>query len=98
MKAADFNAIEEDMLFMIHKMVVQEEVFDSLLVLTRLLNNIDDRKIRHKLKKLEKKMFDHATNLEFEEASNVRDEISRIKEFVFSSSNDSFIILPVILS
>ena len=42
-----------------------------------------------KIKKLEKKMFDHATNLEFEEASNVRDEISRIKEFVFSSSNDS---------
>jgi excinuclease ABC subunit B len=42
-----------------------------------------------KIKKLEEKMFDHATNLEFEEASNVRDEISRIKEFVFSSSNDS---------
>ena len=42
-----------------------------------------------KIKKLEKKMFDHATNLEFEEASNVRVEISRIKEFVFSSSNDS---------
>jgi len=42
-----------------------------------------------KIKKLEKKMFDYDTNLEFKEASNVRDEISRIKEFVFSSSNDS---------
>ena len=34
-------------------------------------------------------MYKYAKNLEFEEASNVRDEISRIKEFVFSSSNDS---------
>jgi len=42
-----------------------------------------------KIKKLEKKMYDHATNLEFEEASKVRDEISRIKDFVFSSSEDA---------
>ena len=55
MKAADFEAIEEDVLFMIHKMTVFDEVFDSLLVLTRLLNNIDDRKLRHKFKKLEEK-------------------------------------------
>ena len=38
-----------------------------------------------KIKKLEKKMYGHATNLEFEEASKIRDEISRIKDFVFSS-------------
>lgn len=55
LKAADFEAIEEDVLFMIHKMTVIDEVFDSLLVLTRLLNNIDDRKLRHKFKKLEEK-------------------------------------------
>lgn len=55
LKAADFEAIEEDVLFMIHKMTVFDEVFDSLLVLTRLLNNIDDRKLRHKFKKLEEK-------------------------------------------
>ena len=42
-----------------------------------------------KIKKIEKKMYDHATNLEFEEASKVRDEISRIKDFVFSSSEDA---------
>ena len=41
-----------------------------------------------KIKKLEKKMYDHATNLEFEEASKIRDEISRIKDFVFSSTED----------
>ena len=42
-----------------------------------------------KIKKLEKKMYDHATNLEFEEASRMRDEISKIKNFVFSSSDDA---------
>ena len=39
-----------------------------------------------KIKKLENKMYDHATNLEFEEASRIRDEIKKIKDFVFSSS------------
>ena len=42
-----------------------------------------------KIKKLEKKMYDHATNLEFEDASRMRDEISKIKNFVFSSSDDA---------
>ena len=42
-----------------------------------------------KIKNLEKKMYDHATNLEFEDASRMRDEISKIKNFVFSSSDDA---------
>ena len=41
-----------------------------------------------KIKKLENKMYEHATNLEFEDASRIRDEISKIKDFVFSSSDD----------
>ena len=41
-----------------------------------------------KIKKLEKKMYDHATNLEFEEASKIRDEIKKIKEFIFSSNQE----------
>ena len=40
-----------------------------------------------KIKSLEKKMYEHATNLEFEEASKIRDEIKKIKDFVFSSGN-----------
>ena len=40
-----------------------------------------------KIKKLEKKMYEHASNLEFEEASKIRDEIKKIKEFIFSSNN-----------
>ena len=39
-----------------------------------------------KITKLEKTMYDLATNLEFEEASRIRDEIKKIKDFVFSSS------------
>ena len=38
-----------------------------------------------KITKLEKNMYDLATNLEFEEASRIRDEIKQIKDFVFSS-------------
>ena len=40
-----------------------------------------------KIKKLEKKMYEHASNLEFEEASKIRDEIKKVKEFVFASNN-----------
>ena len=40
-----------------------------------------------KIKKLEKKMYEHASNLEFEEASKIRDEIKKVKEFIFSSNN-----------
>ena len=32
-------------------------------------------------------MYDHATNLEFEEASRIRDEITKIKDFVFSKTS-----------
>ena len=48
-------------------------------------SNINPSIAIKKIKKLEKKMYGHATNLEFEEASKIRDEISRIKDFVFSS-------------
>ena len=39
-----------------------------------------------KIKKLEKKMYDHATNLEFEDASRIRDEMKKIKDFVFTNN------------
>ncbi|MBT7542702.1 MAG: excinuclease ABC subunit UvrB [Gammaproteobacteria bacterium] len=39
-----------------------------------------------KINKLEKKMYEYATNLEFEKASKIRDEIKKIKDFIFSSS------------
>lgn len=35
----DFDAIEDDVLYIVHKNIVCKEIFQSLLVLTRLLNN-----------------------------------------------------------
>ena len=39
-----------------------------------------------RLKKLENSMYEHARNLEFEEAARVRDEIESIKENYFKVS------------
>ncbi len=44
------------------------------------------RELNAKLKKLENEMFEHARNLEFEEAARVRDEIASIKEQYFKTS------------
>lgn len=38
------------------------------------------------LKRLEKKMFDHAKNMEFEEAAQVRDEMRKLKEILFGAA------------
>ncbi len=41
-----------------------------------------------KIKKLEDKMYKEAENLEFEQAASTRDEINKIKEFVFGFSGN----------
>ena len=38
------------------------------------------------IKKLEKEMSDHARNLEFEKAAQVRDRLTKIREMVFGAS------------
>tara|TARA_B110000305_G_scaffold19311_1_gene17848 strand:+ start:181 stop:471 length:291 start_codon:yes stop_codon:yes gene_type:complete len=50
----DFEALEDDLLYTIHKITVQQGVYDTLLVLSRLLNNRDDKKIREKYKQITK--------------------------------------------
>jgi len=50
----DFEALEDDLLYTIHKITVQNGVYDTLLVLSRLLNNRDDTKIREKYKQITK--------------------------------------------
>ena len=42
----DFEAIEEDLEFIIHKKVVSEEVNIILIVLSRILNTREDKKLR----------------------------------------------------
>ena len=44
----DFAAIEDDALFLIHQKVVCKEVHENLIILSRLLKNVEDREIRAK--------------------------------------------------
>jgi excinuclease ABC subunit B len=45
--------------------------------------NLSAKQLTAKLKKLENSMYEHARNLEFEDAARVRDEITLVKEQYF---------------
>lgn len=49
-------------------------------------STLSPQKLAKKLKMLEEKMYNHAKNLEFEEAAKLRDEIKHIKSIVLESS------------
>jgi excinuclease ABC subunit B len=49
-------------------------------------NQLSARQLNAKLKQLESSMYEHARNLEFEDAARVRDEISDINEQFFKTS------------
>ena len=44
------------------------------------------KKLSAKIKKLEQQMYNHAQNLEFEEAARVRDEIKNLEARTFEST------------
>lgn len=46
------EAIKEDILFICHKIIVGKEVYETLIVLSRLFNNKTDKRIREKYKKI----------------------------------------------
>ena len=48
----DFEAIEDDVLFIIHKNIVCREIYYVLLVLTRLLYNHGDKQMRNQYKSI----------------------------------------------
>ena len=48
--------------------------------------HLDARQLNAKLKELENRMFEHARDLEFEEAARLRDEITALKESQFKTS------------
>lgn len=50
LELADFQALEDDLLFLLHKITVGDQVYETLIVLTRLLNNRDDKRMRDKYK------------------------------------------------
>ena len=50
--------------------------------------SMSDRERERKLAELEKRMYAHARNLEFEQAAKIRDEIGHIREFVYGPGLD----------
>jgi excinuclease ABC subunit B len=56
---------------------------------------MDEKEVSKEIKKLEKAMVDHAKNLEFEKAAQVRDQLALLKEQVFGASGQSNIVALV---
>ena len=48
----DMEALKEDILFICHKIIVGNEVFETLIVLSRIFNNKTDKRIRDKYKEI----------------------------------------------
>mmetsp|Transcript_17368 Transcript_17368/g.29210 ORF Transcript_17368/g.29210 Transcript_17368/m.29210 type:complete len:574 (+) Transcript_17368:90-1811(+) len=64
--AADFDTLEDDILFILHKVTVSHEVYEILLVLSRLLHNKEDKLMREKYRHIGRSKsklypFDYAT-------------------------------------
>ncbi|MHA7600494.1 excinuclease ABC subunit UvrB [Alicycliphilus sp. T452] len=49
------------------------------------LDEMSEKDIAREIKRLEKRMLEHARNLEFEQAARVRDELARLKDRVFGA-------------
>ncbi|MBN9573662.1 MAG: excinuclease ABC subunit UvrB [Alicycliphilus denitrificans] len=49
------------------------------------LEEMSEKDIAREIKRLEKRMLEHARNLEFEQAARVRDELARLKDRVFGA-------------
>ncbi len=46
---------------------------------------MSEKQISREIKKLEKQMLEHAKNLEFEKAAQVRDQLAHLKELLFGA-------------
>jgi excinuclease ABC subunit B len=52
------------------------------------LDEMSERDVAREIKRLEKLMLEHARNLEFEKAAQVRDQLSRLKARVFGAAGE----------
>jgi excinuclease ABC subunit B len=59
------------------------------------IGDLDEKEVSKEIKKLEKAMVEHAKNLEFEKAAQVRDQLALLKEQVFGASGQSNIVALV---
>ena len=53
---------------------------------------MSEKQVSKEIKRLEKLMFEHAKNLEFEKAARVRDQLSLLREQVFGAGGSSNVI------
>lgn len=51
--------------------------------------DMSEKQVAKEIKKLEKQMLDHARNLEFEKAAQVRDQLAKLKAQVFGTGGDT---------
>ncbi len=65
--------------------------FDRVAEQQQAYDKLSPKQLTAKLKKLENSMYDHARNLEFEEAAQLRDEISKLKEHYFKGEESALV-------
>jgi excinuclease ABC subunit B len=53
---------------------------------------MSEKTVSKEIKRLEKLMLEHAKNLEFEKAAQVRDQLSTLKEQVFGSNGKTNVV------
>ena len=53
---------------------------------------MSEKQVSREIKRLEKQMFEHAKNLEFEKAARVRDQLASLKEQVFGSGGSTNVV------
>ncbi|WHZ11542.1 MAG: Excinuclease ABC subunit B [Burkholderiaceae bacterium] len=52
------------------------------------VEDMSEKDVAREIKRLEKRMFEHARNLEFEDAARVRDQLSLLKQQLFGASGE----------
>ena len=57
---------------------------------------MNEKQIAREIKRLEKLMFEHAKNLEFEKAARVRDQLAALKERVFGAGGTGNVVPAVV--
>jgi excinuclease ABC subunit B len=58
-----------------------------------LIEDMSEKDVAREIKRLEKLMIEHAKNLEFEKAANVRDQLSQIKAQAFGAAGKDNVLL-----
>ena len=73
----------------------EAERLDNAAMQRARVEDMSEKDIAREIKRLEKLMLEHARNLEFEKAAQVRDQLGLLKERAFGAhGTDNVVILP----